>query len=297
MSDVRRESAGAGVWLAAVRPRTLPAAVVPVLVGLASASRTGTLDLPVAVMTLLTAMLIQIATNLANDYYDFRSGADTADRLGPVRVTQAGLVAPETVRAVTFAVLAAAAVCGAYLVAVGGWPIFAIGVASLICALAYTAGPWPLAYKGLGDVFVFAFFGVIAVAGTEWLQRHSVSAVAMWASVPVGLLATAILVVNNLRDIATDRVAGKRTLAVRLGDRATRFQYAVLLGTAFVCLVPVAVSAGLGGTLAVAAAPLAVVEIRRVYTRNGAELNASLAATARLHLVFGVLLASGLALG
>jgi len=285
----------ARVWLAAARPRTLSAAVVPVAVGLAAAARGGPLDAAVAIVTLSAALLIQIATNLANDYYDYRSGADTEDRLGPLRVTQAGLVEPETVRDATFSVLVAAAALGAWLVWVGGWPILAIGVVSLLSALAYTAGPWPLAYKGLGDVFVFVFFGPVAVLGTEWLQRHALSDVALWASVPVGLLATAILVVNNLRDIDTDRVAGKRTLAVRLGAGATRAEYRAMVVGAFACLVPIAVYGAGAVGLCVFAAPLAWAEVRAVGRRDGAERNASLAGTARLHLVFGALLAASLA--
>src|SRR5215470_2905385 len=188
-------------WLAAARPRTLSAALAPVLVGLAVAMRDQPLRWPVAAATLLAALLIQIGTNLANDYYDFVSGADTADRLGPPRITQAGLAAPAAVRHVALAVLAFAAVIGVYLVTIGGWPILMIGVLSLVCALAYTGGPWPLASHGLGELFVFLFFGVLAVNGTVWLQTGRLSTLAFVASLPVACLATAILVINNLRDI------------------------------------------------------------------------------------------------
>jgi 1,4-dihydroxy-2-naphthoate octaprenyltransferase len=280
-------------WLAAARPRTLPAAVVPVVVGLALAMRTHELDAGVAVATLVAALLIQVGTNLANDYYDFVAGADTHERLGPRRITQAGLAAPATVRAAAFGVLAAAGIVGAYLVVVGGWPILVIGVASLLAAVAYTAGPWPLAYHGLGDLFVFVFFGVVAVAGTVLLQTGAVGGLAIVLSLPVACLATAILVVNNLRDIATDARAGKRTLAVRIGAAATRVEYVLLVAAPYVVVVVVAASEGAGLLLPLVTAPLAVREIRALVQRSSVALNVSLAGTARLHLLFGLLLAVG----
>jgi 1,4-dihydroxy-2-naphthoate polyprenyltransferase len=282
-------------WLAAARPRTLSAALAPVLVGLAVAMREQPLHWPAAVATLLAALLIQIGTNLANDYYDFVNGADTADRLGPPRITQAGLAAPAAVRRVALAVLALAAAIGVYLVIIGGWPILTIGVLSLVCALAYTGGPWPLAAHGLGEVFVFLFFGVLAVNGTVWLQTGGLSTLALLASLPVACLATAILVINNLRDIPTDARAGKRTLAVRIGATATRGEYLLLVTAAFFCPLLLSRLAGPGVLLALAALPLALGEARALWRRTGAELNRSLAGTARLHLVFGVLLAIGIA--
>lgn len=288
------DAGGVAAWIGAARPRTLPAAVVPVVVGLALAAREGPLDLGVAGVTLLAAILIQIGTNLANDYYDFVAGADTSERLGPRRITQAGLAAPATVRAAAFATLGAAALAGAWLVAVGGWPILLIGVCSLIAAVAYTGGPYPLAYHGLGDVFVFVFFGVVAVNGTVLLQTGEVTALSLAVSLPVACLATAILVVNNLRDIGTDARAGKRTLAVRIGAAATRVQYAALLIVPFVVALLLVRVAGPALLVTLAAVPFAVRELRALYRREGAALNASLAGTARLHLVFGVLLALGL---
>ncbi len=282
-------------WVAAARPRTLPAAIVPVVVGLALAARAGSLAIGVGAATLAAAILIQIGTNLANDYYDFVAGADTSERLGPRRITQAGLAAPTTVRSAAFGVLAAAGLVGCYLVAVGGWPILLIGVASLVAAVAYTGGPWPLAYHGLGDVFVFVFFGVVAVSGTVLLQTGAISGLAVLASLPVACLATAILVVNNLRDLATDARAGKRTLAVRIGAAATRRQYAALVAAPFAVLAALAVPLGPAVLIALAALPLAVAEVRALGRRTGAELNASLAGTARLHLVFGALFALGIA--
>jgi 1,4-dihydroxy-2-naphthoate octaprenyltransferase len=242
------------------------------------------------------AVLIQIGTNLANDYYDFVAGADTAERVGPRRITQAGLVAPCAVRRAAFGVLGLAGLAGLYLVAVGGWPIAALGVLSLMAAVGYTAGPWPIAYHGLGEIFVFAFFGVGAVNGTLFLQTQALSRLSLLASFPVACLATAILVVNNLRDIATDERAGKRTLAVRLGERATRIEYLALLALAFLAVPALGAAGGAPLLVCLVALPLALHEARALWRRSGAALNASLAGTARLHLVFGLLLALGLVL-
>ena len=212
---------GGRVWLLAARPATLPAAVVPVLVGTAAALHGGVqLQIGPFVAALVAALLIQIGTNFANDVFDFHKGADTAERLGPPRVTQSGLVPPEQVLIATFVTFGLAALVGVYLVLVGGWPILVVGVLSILAGLAYTGGPWPLGYHSLGDLFVFIFFGVVAVVGSAYLQTLTITPLAVWASFPVGLLVTAILVVNNLRDIDTDRQVGKKTLAVRLGRRA-----------------------------------------------------------------------------
>ncbi|MGH7856941.1 MAG: 1,4-dihydroxy-2-naphthoate octaprenyltransferase, partial [Candidatus Binatia bacterium] len=203
-------------------------------------------------------------------------------------------VSPEAMRRTAFATLALAAATGTFLVAVGGWPILAVGVASLVCAVAYTGGPWPLAYHGLGEVFVFTFFGVIAVNGTVFLQTGSVSGLSLLASVPVGCLATAILVVNNLRDAATDGRAGKRTLAVRMGEAPTRRLHYALVATAFLASAGIGALIASGAALALVAMPLGVAEGLAVARRRGAELNRSLAGAARLHLAFGILLAIGL---
>ncbi len=286
----------AGAWLSAMRPRTLSAALVPVLVGLALSSRFEAVDRVLGLATLAAALLIQVATNLANDYYDFQSGADTAERVGPLRVTQAGLFSPRTVRNAAFATLAAAALPGLWLVWVGGVPIAIIGVLSLLCALAYTGGPWPLAYKGLGDVFVFVFFGLVAVAGTVWLQLAVLPALIWPAALAVACLATAILVVNNLRDVDTDRAARKRTLVVRFGEQFTRAEYYTLVSLPFACLAFLFPAVGWGALLPLAAAPLAWSEAQALSRLSGPALNQSLASTARLHLIFGLLLAAGLAL-
>ncbi len=283
-------------WLLAIRLPTLTAAVAPVFVGTAAAGAVDEFNPVVFAATLAAALLLQVGANLANDLFDFERGADTEDRLGPPRVTQLGLIPPGQVRVATFLAFGLAAVIGLYLAFVGGLPILALGIASILAGLAYTGGPWPLGYHGLGDVFVFLFFGLVAVIGTYYLQAEEVSSVAAIAAVPVAFTVTAILVVNNLRDIETDRAAGKRTLAVRLGDRGTRWQYTLLVLGPYATL-PVLFVAG--GSPAVAAAalslPLAAGLCRAVLSgTSGRDLNQVLKQTARFHLVFGVLLALGL---
>ncbi|MEA2584086.1 MAG: 1,4-dihydroxy-2-naphthoate polyprenyltransferase [Thermomicrobiales bacterium] len=280
-----------GVWLLAARPKTLPAAVAPVLVGTAVAVAEGAAVPWVAAAALAVAVLLQIGANLANDVFDFRRGADTSARLGPVRVTQSGLIPTGQVLVATGVVLGASVVAGLPLVIRGGWPILLLGLLAILAALAYTAGPVPLGYYGLGEVAVFVFFGPVAVAGTYYLQSRDLSALAVTASIPVGCLATAILVINNLRDIPTDKLAGKRTLAVRLGPRKTRIEYGALLGVAFLTM-PVLWLADLLSTwwwLPWLTVPLAASLVRRVASENGQALNPRLAETARLHLLFGLL--------
>jgi 1,4-dihydroxy-2-naphthoate polyprenyltransferase len=284
------------IWLAAARPRTLGASIAPVAVGFGLAWSIGRLDALVAATTMAAALLIQVGTNLANDYYDFVSGADTAERLGPLRVTQAGLVEPSTVRNAAFAVLGLAALFGVYLAYVGGWPILAVGVFSLIAAVAYTAGPWPLAHRGLGEVFVFIFFGLVAVNGTFFLQTGKVTLLSALSSVAIGCLVTAILVVNNLRDIPTDALAGKRTLAVRLGRRFTEREYFALVGIAFGLVPVMAWMAGMQLLLALGALPMGFTEARALHRRSGAALNSSLGGTAKLALAYAVLLSVALVL-
>ena len=284
-----------GAWLLAARPATLPAAVVPVLVGTAAALAEGRFRLGPFVAALVASLLLQVGANLANDYFDFRHGADTADRLGPVRVTQAGLIAPEAVRTATIVTFGLALVVGLYLVAVGGWPILVIGLASVAAAILYTGGPWPLGYHGLGDLFCFLFFGLFAVVGTAYLHTDMLGRGALVASIPVGCLVTAILVVNNLRDVDTDRAAGKRTLAVRIGRRATRAEYALLLAGAF--LVPLArllADASPWALLPYLALPFALKLARTIARAEGRALNPALRDTARLHLLFGALFAFSL---
>ncbi|MEZ4458242.1 MAG: 1,4-dihydroxy-2-naphthoate polyprenyltransferase [bacterium] len=286
----------ARAWLLATRPKTLAAAAVPVAVGTAVAFAAGYLHWLAALAALIGALLIQIGTNLANDYFDFKKGADTEERLGPLRVTQAGLISESAVRNAMIATFAAAALVGTYLVFVGGWPILVIGVLSILSGVAYTGGPFPLGYNGLGDVFVFIFFGLVAVNGTYWVQALDWSSVALLASVPVGLLSVAILIVNNYRDIDTDVKAGKRTLAVRMGRSATQVQYISTLAVAYI--VPVAQFA-LGMTawvlLPLATIPIAVKRSREFRSLSGSALNPVLENTAKLLVLFGILYTCGLA--
>ncbi len=285
-----------GVWLQAARLRTLPAAVAPIAVGSAVAVREGVAHAPAAGLALLTALLLQVAANFANDVFDFERGADTEKRLGPPRATQQGWVSPGAMRKATFAVLALAAISGLALVVRGGWPVAAAGALSLLAAAAYTGGPYPLGYHGLGDAAVFVFFGLVGVVGSHYVQALSPSGAALTAAVPVGLLATAILAVNNLRDIETDRRAGKHTLAVRMGARATRGYYAALVLGAPLAVAG-AVAAGVlppAALLCLAVAPWLLALAGRVARSEGRALNPCLAATARLGLVFGLLLSLGL---
>ncbi|HEV7555587.1 MAG TPA: 1,4-dihydroxy-2-naphthoate polyprenyltransferase [Kofleriaceae bacterium] len=283
-------------WIAAARPRTLPAAVVPVVVGTACACAIGSIAWGPAIAALGGALAIQIGTNFANDVFDAERGADGPDRLGPVRAVAAGLISAGAMKRAMAVAFAVAIAFGAYLVAVAGWPVVAIGVASVVAGIAYTGGPWPLGYHGLGDVFVMIFFGFVAVCGTAYVQLGAVPALAVWAAIPVGSLATAIIVVNNLRDRATDVRAGKRTLAVRLGRRATIVEYVGLVALAYI--VPVGLALGHGWTaLPVATAPLALARIKQlVAASDGPSFNRSLAGTAQLLLAHGALFAVGLAM-
>ena len=292
--------ARARAWVLAARPATLPAAAVPVIVGAAAALSEGaSFRALIFAVTLVAALLIQVGTNFANDYSDFRRGADHEGRLGPLRVTQSGLLSQDAERRGIIVAFGLALASGVYLVWVGGWPILLIGLASIVCGLAYTGGPWPFGYHGLGDLFVFVFFGVVAVTGTAFLQSGTWSPFALAISVPIGLLVTNILVVNNLRDRATDMGAGKRTLATRLGDRGTRLQYAAftLLAYAVPTAFAIADERWRWLLLPLASAPLAVVLVRRVLGgRAGRELNAVLERSGQLLLLSGVLLAAGLLL-
>jgi len=297
----RSTPTGFRVWLLAARPATLPAAVVPVVVGTASALHgTHSFDLRVLIPTLLAALLIQIGTNFANDVFDFRRGADTAERLGPLRVTQAGLVSAQQVLNATYLTFGLALALGIYLVVVsGGWVILAMGLVCLVAGLLYTGGPWPYGYHGLGDLVCFVCFGVLAVTGTAYLQAHTITSLDIWASIPIGCLVTAILIVNNLRDLDTDRSSGKLTLAVRIGRRATRAEYLVCLGVAYLVIVGL----GLGGMLGVwwwlplVSLPLGVWLARFVSRTQGRALNQALKRTGQLELLFGVLFAVALWLG
>jgi 1,4-dihydroxy-2-naphthoate octaprenyltransferase len=280
----------------AARPRTLPVAVGPVLVGTAVAAGQGEARGLPALAALAGALLLQVASNLANDLFDFEKGADADDRIGPPRASQLGWLSPRQMRAGIGAVLACAAAVGLYLVAVAGWPVLAVGLVSMGAALAYTGGPWPYGYKGWGDPAVFLFFGVVAVMGTHFVQAGWISAAAALASLPVGAMATAILVVNNVRDIESDRRAGKRTLAVRLGRAGGVAEYRGLLVFAYACL-PLFVFAA--DRSAWVLLPLLTLPRARSLQRSlreevsGVALSEVLAGTARLGFVFCLLLSAG----
>jgi 1,4-dihydroxy-2-naphthoate polyprenyltransferase len=289
------------IWLMASRPRTLPAAAAPVLVGTAYAYTLGTFKVLTFIATLLGALFIQIGTNLSNDYSDARRGADTEDRLGPVRVTAGGLVPPKQVLIATYVAFGLAVLVGVYLIVTAGWQILLIGVLSILAGVLYTGGPRPYGYEGLGEVFVFLFFGLVAVTGTFFAQREEFNWESFVLAVPVGLLATAILMVNNTRDLETDRRAGKKTLAVRLGRDRARIGYALLIYLAF-ATAPLAWV--LGGEhltpwllLPWLALPIAAPIVRVVKNRvDGPSLNGALARTGMLQLVFCILLSAGLLL-
>ena len=285
-------------WILAARPKTLPAAAGPVIVGAALAVADGAFAWLPALAALAGALLLQILSNFANDYSDFFRGADTEERLGPTRVTASGLISPQELRWGMVGVIAAAALIGLYLIWVGGWPILAVGVAAILAALAYTGGPFPFGYYGLGDFFVFIFFGLVAVCGTYYVQALTLTGHVILAAVPIGALVTNILVVNNLRDIDTDRAANKHTLAVILGRQGARLEYLALVVVAYV--VPIwfwlSGQSSVWVLLPLLSLALAVPLVRAVFTVTGRPLNKTLAGTARLSLVFGLLFAVGLVL-
>jgi 1,4-dihydroxy-2-naphthoate octaprenyltransferase len=284
----------------AARPRTLPAAIAPVLVGTAAAvEASNELRVGAFVAALIGSIFIQIGTNLANDYSDAKRGADTTDRLGPVRVTSAGLVAPKRVLYATWLAFAVAVVAGIYLATVAGPIIIAVGAASIAAGVLYTGGPRPYGYAGMGELFVFLFFGLVAVNGSYYVQLERLDWLPFFLSLSVGFLSTAILVVNNIRDLETDRRAGKRTLAVRLGRERTRRLYGGLIAAAFFAL-PLGLALTGGppwALLGVAAAPLVLKPTRAVAERtDGPSLNAALAQTGALLGTFSLLVSAGLLL-
>ncbi|MFB6104392.1 MAG: 1,4-dihydroxy-2-naphthoate polyprenyltransferase [Halobacteriaceae archaeon] len=307
-ADVSRPEA----WVIAARPQTLPAAIAPVVVGTGLAVAHDVLAIGPAVAALIGAALIQIGTNFANDYYDAVQGVDTPESEGFTRVTAAGLLAPETVRTAMIVTFGAAILVGTYLVYVGGLPILVVGLASVAAGIAYTGGPYPLGYHGFGDLFVFVFFGVIAVTGTYyvqavtvladplplWMPSHTAPPIAIVVSLPVATLSTAILVVNNVRDLEEDRTAGKRTLAVRLGYTWSRIEFAGLLAVAY--LVPPAMYVdGWNATILLpfATLPLAIWLLQTVATHGDTEhLNPALERTGMLLAGYAILFGVGLAL-
>ena len=309
------------IWLMAARPRTLPAAIAPVLVGSAAAHYLSDGSYSVDAVgspgyagvfegepfrwgaflaALVGSIFIQIGTNLANDYSDARRGADSADRLGPVRVTSAGLIAPRRVLYATWLAFGVAIAAGIYLAAVAGPLILAVGAVSILAGVLYTGGPRPYGYAGMGELFVFLFFGLVAVNGSFYVQLEELDPLPLVLSVATGLLATAIIVVNNVRDIETDRRAGKRTLAVRIGRQRARALYAALLAGAFIvlALAPLLTNAPPHVLFALLSLPLAVAPLRIVRSRtDGPSLNRALGGSGVLLAAFSALLAAGLLAG
>lgn len=289
----------ARIWLMAARPKTLPVGLAPVLVGTALAAAGDVFHPLRFVAALVGALLIQVGANLSNDYSDARRGADAEDRLGPVRVTAGGLVPPRQVLVATYVTFGLAVLCGVYLIAVAGWELLLVGAASIVAGVLYTGGPRPYGYEGLGELFVFLFFGVVAVAGSFFVQTETLVWEAFALAVPVGLLASAVLVVNNVRDIDSDRRAGKRTLAVRLGRERTRGLFAAMTYGAYL-LTPVTWVFGPlrpWVLLPLLSLPLAAPIVRTVRSRtDGPSLNDALAQAGRLELVFCLLLAAGILL-
>jgi 1,4-dihydroxy-2-naphthoate octaprenyltransferase len=283
------------VWVLAARPKTLPAGLAPVLIGTAMAFADGRMYWPAALAAALGSLFIQIGTNYANDYFDFKKGADTHERLGPIRVTQAGLVTPGAMKSATVVVFSAALLVGAFLVYRGGLPIAAIGILSILFGVLYTGGPYPLGYNGLGDIFVLMFFGPVAVGGTYFVQTLTITAPVILAGLAPGLFSVAILTVNNLRDIDSDRASGKKTLAVRFGRRFAVTEYVLCIVAA--CLVPpiliIAYDHSIWSVMASAAVLLAIPAMRAIATTSGTPLNHTLALTGRLLLIFSLLFSIG----
>jgi len=284
-------------WIMASRPRTLPAAVAPVVVGSAMALADESFVWLPAVAALLVALLLQVSVNLANDYFDYLKGIDTHERLGPARVTQSGLIPPNQVKAAMILTIILSAIPGTYLLIRGGWPVIIIGCACVVALLAYSGGPYPLASHGLGDLLVFIFFGLVAVCGTYYVQVLHLTPVVWWMGVIEGLLITAILVVNNLRDIQTDRRTGKHTLAVTIGDRGCRIEYVALLAVAYAIPIALWLSDRMSAwvILPLLTLPLAI-SLMRLIWKSPADpiLNQALVRTARLALLFSLLLSIGL---
>ena len=288
----------ARVWVLATRPKTLTAAAVPVVVGSALAISVGEFAWPQALAALMVAFLIQIGTNFANDLFDFKRGADDEERLGPLRVTSAGLVTPTQIGRACFVAFALAFLCGLFLVYSTSWVLLIVGVASILSGLAYTGGPFPLAYNALGDLFVFVFFGLVATVGTYYVQTLSLDPAAFWFAVPVGALSTAILIVNNLRDLHADKRHDKTTTAVLLGPQRTKYFYLTMISIAYAVPVVRVVTgrSDLPVLLALGSLPIALIALKNVWTLQGKDLNRVLAQTSLLLLATALLMSLGLIL-
>ena len=286
------------LWVTASRPKTLPAAVTPVIVGSAIAGFEHKFNLVPAAFALVISLLIQIATNFVNDLYDYLKGSDKPDRVGPQRLLTSGVISPAEMKKAIYITFGLAFLLGLYLVWIGGWIVLLIGVLSIAAGIGYTAGPFPFAYNGLGDVFVFIFFGVVATVGTYFVQALSFSSIALWASVPVGLLITNILVVNNYRDADEDKLADKKTLAVRFGKNFARSQYLISIVVSYAVLFVIYFEYNTTAWifLPFLALPLAVNLIKMIYTLTGSPLNKTLALTGIFSTIYGLLFAVGLLL-
>jgi len=286
------------VWMLASRPKTLPAAAAGVVTGTALALHDGFFRFGPALAALLVAILLQIGSNLANDVYDYERGADAGERHGPMRVTQSQLLTPQQVKVGMWVVFGLSGLLGLYLTFVAGWVVILIGLAAILSAIAYTGGPFPLGYFGLGDLFVFIFFGVAAVTGTYFVQAGTISAQAWWMSLPIGWLIVDILVVNNLRDIGADREVSKHTLAVRFGEQGTRIQYVILLAASYLLLPILALFDILPWTslLAWLSVPLGWRTWQIVRKQAGRPLNAALAGTGQTTLLYSLLFFVGILL-
>tara|TARA_Y100001970_G_scaffold293862_1_gene444022 strand:- start:1383 stop:2246 length:864 start_codon:yes stop_codon:yes gene_type:complete len=284
-------------WFLALRLKTLTAAISPVILGSSLAYREGAFNLFIFFMILLAALLIQIGTNFANDLYDFLNGADNENRIGPIRLTQSGLISPKKMKNAMWISFILAICVGFYLALIGGWPIVIIGLASIFSGIAYTAGPYPLGYNGFGDLFVFIFFGLIAVPGTYYLYTGEINSLSLHMGIIMGMLSTAILVINNLRDIDTDRISGKNTLAVLLGEKVSKIQYTLFLFIPFIYSIYLWYNHYVASFLLVVfCLPISVKLVIKVFTLDGDELNSVLGSTAKFLFIFTILFSLGLVL-
>lgn len=285
-------------WMLAARPKTLPAAFPPVIIGSALAYSEGMFHPVAALIALLCAILIQIGTNFVNDLYDFLHGKDTAERVGPERALATGLISVNEMKAGIIITFVVTFLLGLYLVYLGGWFILIIGLLSIAAGIAYTAGPFPLAYNGLGDIFVFIFFGLVGTVGTYYVQTLELNAISFWAAIPVGALITNILVINNYRDIEEDRSNGKNTLAVIFGERFARYQYVLftIISYSILLVVYFTYKESIVIFLPLLSLPIALKLIKMIYTLKGKELNRTLALTAKLSAIYGILFALGISL-
>lgn len=296
MTDAIKEISKFDTWILASRPKTLLAAIVPVLIGTSIVSFETKVNVLAAAVALICSILIQVGTNFVNDLYDFLSGADNESRKGPTRALAAGLISVGEMKFAIILVFMITFFLGLYLVYISTWITLLIGLLSIFAGIAYTAGPYPLAYNGLGDVFVFLFFGIVGTVGTYYVQVVDISALVLWASIPVGALITNILVVNNYRDIDEDREVGKNTLAVKMGRKFTRYQYLIFMILSYLILFVVyfTFNNNFFVFLPLLTLPIAIRLIKMIFLYKGEELNKTLELTAKLSAYYGLLFAVGI---